>query len=142
MAALSPDQQDALAIENARLRAQADQRLDEIVRRQRVAEGLRDLLAVVNSNHDLDEILDEVLAQSNRLLGNDAGVVYLRTTEDDSILRVRAAHGLEQGELALELRVGSPTTGLAVAQSRTLVCYDLSAALDDKLRAADTRLVE
>ncbi|HET6315741.1 MAG TPA: GAF domain-containing protein [Chloroflexota bacterium] len=135
-------QQAALAIENARLRAQADQRLTEIVRRQQVAEGLRDLLVVVNSNHDLDEILDEVLAQSNRLLGNESGAVYLRTTEDESILRLRAAHGLEQGELALELRVGSPTTGLAVAQSRTLVCYDLVEALDDNLKAADTRLIE
>jgi GAF domain-containing protein len=135
-------QQAALAIENAKLRAQAEQRLSEIVRRQHVAEGLRDLLAVVNSNHDLDEILDEVLAQSSRLLGNDAGAVYLRANEDAEILRVRAAHGLEQGELALELRVGSPTTGLAVRQGRTLVCYDLLAALDDSLRAADTRLVE
>src|SRR5215471_18126766 len=115
-------QQAALAIENAKLRAQAEQRLSEIVRRQHVAEGLRDLLAVVNSNHDLDEILDEVLAQSGRLLGNDAGAVYLRANEDAEILRVRAAHGLEQGELALELRVGSPTTGLAVRQGRTLVC--------------------
>ncbi len=135
-------QQAALAIENATLRAQSDQRLNEIVRRQHVAEGMRDLLVVVNSNHDLDEILDEVLAQSSRLLGNDAGVVYLRDREHDDILRVRAAHGLEQGELALELRVGSPTTGLAVSQSRTLVCYDLMAALDDALRAADTQLVE
>lgn len=135
-------QQAALAIENARLRVQAEQRLTEIVRRQRVAEGLRDLLAVVNSNHDLDEILDEVLAQSSRLLGNDAGAVYLRDSEDGEILRVRAAHGLEQGELALELRVGSPTTGLAVSQGRTLVCYDLVEALTDNLPAAQTRLVE
>ncbi len=140
--ALTFSQQAALAIENSRLRAEADQRLTEILRRQHVAEGLRDLLAVVNSNHDLDEILDEILRQSGRLLGNDAGAVYLRDSEHGEILRVRAAHGLEQGELALELRVGSPTTGLAVSQGRTLVCYDLAAALDDKLRAADTRLAE
>src|SRR4029453_11928387 len=76
---LSPGfaQQGALAIENAHLRAQAEQRLKEIERRRRVAEALRDLLAVVNSNHDLDEILTEVLAQSSRLLGNDASAVYL-----------------------------------------------------------------
>jgi hypothetical protein len=68
-------QQAALAIENARLRSEAEQRLDGIQQRQRVAEALRDLMAVVNSNHDLDEILAEVLAQSSRLLGNDAGAV-------------------------------------------------------------------
>jgi GAF domain-containing protein/anti-sigma regulatory factor (Ser/Thr protein kinase) len=136
-------QQAALAIENAHLRAEAEQRLTEILRRQRVAEALRDLLAVVNSNHDLNEILDEVLAQSSRLLGNDAGAVYLRDDDDETLLRVRAAHGLEQSELALSVRVGSPTTGLAVAQSRTLVCYDLQEALaDEVLTAADTRLLE
>jgi GAF domain-containing protein len=136
-------QQAALAIENARLRAQADQRLTEIVRRQRVAEGLRDLLAVVNSNHDLDEILGEVLEQSSRLLGNDAGAVYLREGDASDLLRVRAAHGMEQSELALEIRVGSPTTGLAVGQGRTVVCYDLVDALsDDVARASDTVLAE
>ncbi|HEY3058393.1 MAG TPA: GAF domain-containing protein [Chloroflexota bacterium] len=136
-------QQAALAIENARLRAQADQRLTEIVRRQRVAEGLRDLMAVVNSNHDLDEILGEVLQQASRLLSCDAGAVYLRDTDDGELLRVRAAHGMEQSELALEIRVGSPTTGLSVGQSRTLVCYDLLEALtDDTSRASDSVLAE
>ncbi|MDQ3811599.1 MAG: GAF domain-containing protein, partial [Chloroflexota bacterium] len=134
-------QQAALAIEHARLKAEADQRLTEISRRQRVAEGLRDLLAVVNSNHDLDEILGEVLAQSSRLLGNDAGAVYLRDEQRTDVLRVRAAHGLEQRELAEEVRVGSPTTGLAVAEARTVVCYDLVAALSDDLaRAADSTI--
>jgi GAF domain-containing protein len=136
-------QQAALAIENARLRSQAEQRLREIERRQRVAEALRDLLAVVNSNHDLDEILTEILGQSSRLLGNDASVVYLRHNEHDDILRVRAALGLERDNLATEVRVGSPTTGLAVQQGRTLVCYDLTAALAyDVTRAADTHVEE
>ena len=136
-------QQGALAIENARLRVQAEQRLDEILKRQRVAEGLRDLLAVVNSNHDLDEILSEVLAQSSRLLGNEAGAVYLREHETSGLLRVRAAQGLEQSELAVELRVGSPITGLAVAQGRTLVCFDLVEAIaDEMVRADETHLEE
>jgi GAF domain-containing protein len=136
-------QQAALAIENARLRSEAEQRLNEIERRQQVAEALRDLMTVVNSNHDLDEILTEVLAQSNRLLGNDASAVYLLESGDSDILRVRAALGLEEDHLALELRLGSPTTGLAVQQGRTLVCHDLSQALAyDITRAADTQLEE
>ena len=134
-------QQAALAIENARLRSEAEQRLSEIKRRQQVAEALRDLMAVVNSNHDLDEILAEVLAQSSRLLGNDGGAVYLRDADDTDILRVRAAFGLERDHLAREVRVGSPTTGLAVQQGRTLVCHDLSAALAyDVSSASDTQL--
>ncbi|HEV7663432.1 MAG TPA: GAF domain-containing sensor histidine kinase [Chloroflexota bacterium] len=136
-------QQAALAIENAHLRAEAEQRVHEIERRRQVAEGLRDLLAVVNSNHDLDEILDEVLAQSSRLLGNDAGAVYLRDEQNCDILQARAAHGLDHDVLAAEVRVGSPTTGLAVQQGRTLVCHDLQAALAENVtRSSDTRLEE
>jgi GAF domain-containing protein len=122
-------QQAALAIENARLRGQAEQRLMEIERRQRVAEALRDLLAVVNSSHNLDQILDEVLGQSSQLLGNDASAVYLLDDEAEDVLRVRATQGLQPGDLAEQIRVGAPTTGLAVQQARTLVCFDLSAAL-------------
>jgi len=134
-------QQGALAIENARLRSEAEQRLADISRRQHVAEGLRDLLAVINSNHTIDEILAEVLTQSSRLLGNDAGAVYLRERQTDPILHVRAAVGLMPDQVAREVRVGSPTTGLAVERSKTLVCWDLRAALGDaSLRASDTRL--
>jgi GAF domain-containing protein len=122
-------QHAALAIENANLRSQAQQRLIEIVRRQRVAEALRDLLAVVNSNHNLDEILSEVLSQSSRLLGNDAGVVYLLDDASD-MLQVRATQGLERRNLALQMRRGSPITGLAVEQGRALVTCDFQAALD------------
>ena len=93
----------------------------------------------MNSNHDLDEILEEVLAQSSRLLGNDAGVVYLRASQDSDILRARAWLGIERQNLAMEIRIGSPTTGLAVLQGRTLVCEDLAAALtEDLVRASDT----
>src|SRR5437762_10945053 len=99
-------QQAALAIENARLRSEAEQRLHEIERRQHVAEGLRDLLAVVNSNHDLDEILSEVLAQASRLLGNDASAVYLRDDHDSDILQAHAARGLDRDILAAAVRVG------------------------------------
>ena len=108
-----------------------------------MAEALRDLLVVVNSNHDLDEILAEVLAQSSRLLGNDASVVYLRLSDNSDILRARASLGLEPGNLAREVRIGSPTTGLAVQQGRTLVCEDLARAIADELtHASDTLLQE
>jgi signal transduction histidine kinase len=134
-------QQGALALENARLRTQAEQRLAEIGRRQRVAEALRDLLAVVNSNHDLNQILVELLEQSSRLLGNEAGAIYLKEHDEDTTLRVKASMGLRREQIAERVRIGSPTTGLAVKQVRTLVCSDLSKALgDESLSAADTQL--
>src|SRR5207245_7681954 len=131
-----------LAIENSELRAESKQRLVELEGRRRVAEGLRDLLTVVNSNHDLDEILAEVMAQSSRLLGNDASIVYLRESETSDIMRARAWLGVDRDDLAMEVRIGSPTTGLAVQQGRTLVCEDLPAALSEQLHASETQLQE
>jgi GAF domain-containing protein len=56
---------------------------------------------------------------------------------------VRAAPGPDHEHLANEVRLGSPTTGLAVQQGRALVCDDLSAALAyDIARATDTRVEE
>jgi GAF domain-containing protein len=116
--------------------------LAELERRQHVAEALRDLLVIVNAGHNLDDILAEVLAQSGRLLGNDAGIVYLRDEQRHDILRARASLGMDSANLAQEVRVGSPTTGLAVAQGRTLVCEDLALALNDDLRSARDTLLE
>ncbi|MBV9326388.1 MAG: GAF domain-containing sensor histidine kinase [Chloroflexi bacterium] len=134
---------DALARENARLRREAEQRVLEIERRQRVAEGLRDLLAIVNSGHKLEEILAEVLAQSSRLLGNHAATVYLCDDPDSHLLLARAWVGMDVDTLAPQVRIGSPMTGLAVEQGRTLVCDDLAAALSDELtRSGETVLDE
>jgi GAF domain-containing protein len=111
------------------------------VERRRVAEGLRDLMAIVNSNNDLEDILVEVLGQSTRLLGNDASVIYLRDSDEADVLRARAWVGLEPDGLAREVRVGSPTTGLAVQLARTLVCDDLAAAaMEETTGAACTRV--
>ena len=114
----------------------------EIERRQRVAEGLRDLLAIVNSGHKLDEILAEVLAQSSRLLGNDAGIVYMCDEEQPDILRARASMGMDLDALAPQVRIGSPMTGLAVEQGRTLVCHDLASALRDDLTHSSETLLD
>ncbi len=133
---------DALARENARLRREAEQRVLEIERRQRVAEGLRDLLAVVNSGHKLDEILAAVLEQSSRLLGNQAGIVYLSHGPESDLLEARASMGMDTESLAPQIRIGSPTTGLAVLQHRTLVCDDLRAALSEEITGSSQTVLE
>ena len=71
-------------------------------RRRRVAEGMRDLLAVVNSTRSLDEILDSVLAQAADLLGSDAGSVLLLDGREgeQGVLTVRASRALVVGHRA------------------------------------------
>ncbi len=66
----------AVSIENARLYNAERDRHAEAERRRQVAEGLRDILAVLNSDRPFAEILDHIVAQAARLLGANAGLVF------------------------------------------------------------------
>ncbi len=76
------------------LERRVEERTHEIARRRQVAEGMRDILAILNSNRPLDEILHTILVQAGRLLGTDAGVVY-RLSGRDPMLDLESASGLE-----------------------------------------------
>jgi len=106
----------ALTIENARLYRAEQERLAEVERRRQVAEGLRDILTVLNSNRPLDEILDHIVAQAVRLLSTDAVAVY--RLQEDGLLNVQASRGLDPDYIAMKIPVGRGTTGRAVQECR------------------------
>ncbi|MBW7885727.1 MAG: PAS domain-containing protein, partial [Caldilineaceae bacterium] len=54
---------------NRDLARQMAERTQELERRRQVAEGLRDLLTILNSNRPLQEILDYIVAAASELLG-------------------------------------------------------------------------
>jgi signal transduction histidine kinase len=98
---------------------------------RRVAKGLRDLLAVVNSNRAVDDVLDHLLAQADQLLGSAAGAIYLLSEDaEPDMLFVRRARGLGDHQAHRRVRVGWPVTGLAVERLRPVVCQDVAAAVD------------
>ena len=53
-----------------------DEQLQERERRRDIAEGLRGILAVLNSNKPLDAILDYITLYAARLLEADAVAIY------------------------------------------------------------------
>ncbi|MBI4787143.1 MAG: PAS domain S-box protein [Chloroflexi bacterium] len=65
----------AISIENARLYRAEQDRHAESERRREVAEGMRDILKILNSNRPLSEILDYIVNQASRLLNSDAGLI-------------------------------------------------------------------
>ncbi len=103
--AMALGDQAALAIENARLYREEHARREETERRRRVAESLRDVLAVLNSNLPLELILRQVVLQATSLLRPDAVVLY-RLDEADDELVINASDGLDDG-LARMLRIPS-----------------------------------
>ncbi len=72
-------------------------RTQEIERRRRVAEGLRDVLTILNTARPLEEILDLIVEQASQLLETDAIAIYRQDREGD-VPHVQAARYLGNPE--------------------------------------------
>jgi len=122
-------QQVALAVENARLYQREHEGHEEAERRQEVAEGLYQILTVLNSRQSLDDTLDFIVKQACRLLGSDAASISQLQAEA-GILTVQAASGLEPEDASsIKIPVGQAADGRAVAQRIPVPVADSLAAL-------------
>ncbi len=84
-----------VALENARLYQQEQERRREADKRRLVAEGLRDILTILNSNRPLDEILESIVKQAIRLTGSNAGVIYRYDAPSQNLI-IEAGNGLPE----------------------------------------------
>ena len=90
------------------LERRVEERTREIERRRRVADSLRDVLGILNSNRPLQEILEHITYQASYLLGAEATAIY-RLQEEDEPLSILASYGLPEESLA---RAGLGSTSL------------------------------
>ena len=128
--ALAFADQASIAIENARLHEQAAQQTREVERRRAVAEGLRDLLPVVNSGRPMREILNAVAIQASRLLEGDASSIFLPGTASAGFLVMEAAHGIGQGDTRSSLPLDTSATGIAFLKRKPVAVYDFAAVFE------------
>lgn len=117
--------------EHRRVQQGWEQRLAEglrdLARRRQAAERLIDILALVNSNHPLDDILAQLIRQLSQLLGADAGAIYW-LPEPGGLLRVRVVHGMNADAVAIRVPADSGPIGLAVTQRRPVAAsFELAA---------------
>jgi PAS domain S-box-containing protein len=110
------------------------ERTHEVERRSKVAEGLRDILAILNSQRPLDEILDHIVAQASRMLGADAVAIY-RLHTDEGVLRIQAAWGLDADYISdMEVPMGQLAVGRVILSREPLAIPDISAILQQQPR--------
>jgi signal transduction histidine kinase/ligand-binding sensor domain-containing protein len=83
----------SIARQNRELEDQIEERTSEIEQRRQVAEGLRDILAIINSNQPLDEILHHIVVQANTLLESDA-CVLCRFNIPEETIHIESHHQL------------------------------------------------
>lgn len=115
-----------IGLENARLYQEEQERRYEAEQRRQVAEGLRDILTVLNSSRPLNEILDYIVAQAGRLLGSQA-VSLFRLQDKNGPLKVQAAHGLPAEYVAtMEIPVGEALIGRAVQHRQPMAVPDIT----------------
>jgi len=74
-------------------RREEQERRQEADRRRRIAESLGEVLAVLNSDQVLDQVLDYIAVQARQLLGPHAAVIF-RLEEETGTLAIQAARGL------------------------------------------------
>jgi PAS domain S-box-containing protein len=92
------------------LERRVEERTRELERRQRVSDGLRDILAVLNSNLSLEEILGHITAQACQMLHADASAIF---RNEDSLggATIEASYGLPNPYNVSALRLQSPSAG-------------------------------
>ena len=104
-------------IQKEHLEFEVAQRTEEIEQRRKVAESLRDILTVLNSNRPLDEILGLIADQTARLLACD-GIAIYRFRPEEGVLTIQTASGLGPDYVTgLAVPLGKGVTGIA-AQTR------------------------
>ncbi len=134
--------QIGLAAENARLFELERAKQLEAERRRTVAEGLREILAVLNSNRPLQETLDSIIGQTCRVTGSDAASL-LQKESPDSPFTIQSACGLDADYVsAIRFSAGKGGAGRALAQRGPVMVTDAAALVDQFARDPDPQFAE
>jgi PAS domain S-box-containing protein len=116
------------------------ERTQEIEQRRRVAEGLHDLLTVLNSSRSLDEILCYILDKASSLLGTESGAIYRLEDQHDEF-SIQASRGLPAAYVdQLTFPVDQSFLGQAVLNRQPFIITDLkTAAWDEQIVLSEQR---
>ncbi len=128
--------QAAVALENARLYRQEADRLAEAQRRREVAEGLLDILASLNSDRPLTQLLNYIATLAHKLLHTDAVAIY-RLDAEANVLRIQAAQGLDASYVEnMFVGVGYGAVGQAVVTREPVAIPELRTEEADEANSA------
>jgi len=120
--ALAFANQVAVAMENAYL-------YHEEQERRQVAESLRDILAILNSNLPLPETLAHIIQQASRLLEADAAVIY-HIDQEARLTTIEATFGMPEAFQQLEtLPLVNTSANRATLNGQTYIVSNLQAAM-------------
>jgi PAS domain S-box-containing protein len=98
------------------LERRVQERTREIERRRQVSDTLRDILAILNSDRPLAEILQHIVAQANLLLQADASAIYQLQDAEPAVI-IQASCGLSREQLDNPFNLTLPAAVKQVASN-------------------------
>ena len=110
--------------------------------RRDVAEGLRGILAVLNSDKPLDAILDYITLYACRLLEADAVAIY-RLQPETNLLHIQSSIGLSEEYLAHStIPLGQGATGQAVLHATPVAITNIATAMDILVQPVSSQVLD
>ena len=131
--------QAVIAIENARLFQELQERTAQLARSVEELRALGEVGQAVSSSLDLQQVLSTIVANATRLAGADGGVVY-EYDEAAGVFEVRAAEGMTAAMVdalqAAKIRLGESVVGRAGAARAPYQVTDVAGSdlLDPTIR--------
>jgi two-component system nitrate/nitrite sensor histidine kinase NarX len=120
---------ERLVDSNRSLEAMVAARTHEIERRRQVAESLREMVLILNSERPLAEILDYIVATASSLLGTESSAIFTLQADGET-LAIQTPHGLPPGYATqLRLPVKRSLLGRAILNRQPVVISNLASAL-------------
>ncbi len=99
-------------------------------RRRQIAEGLRDILAAINSSLSLDIILSVINTQARSLLGADAVAIY--RLQKNGLLTIQSSISLDDDYVSLAvIPLGVLATGRAAQELKPINIPDIALVQND-----------
>lgn len=115
---------EALRRHASELEQRVAERTREIERRRQVAEGLHDILTILNTARPLEEILDYIVEQAHRLLATDAVAIYRQNGKGGPPQVVAARQLDEHPSLREGIAVGQGAIGHTVREGQPISLAD------------------
>lgn len=126
-----------LAAYSRELAQQVADRTQELERRRQVAEGLRDLLTILNSNRPLQEMLDYIVKTATQLLGTSSGAIYALQPNGKTLV-AQATCGLPPAYTAnLTFAADKSFLGQAIVKRQPVVVSNIAATLAEQPDSLD-----
>jgi PAS domain S-box-containing protein len=108
------------------LERRVEERTREIERRRQVSDGLGHIVAMLNSNHPLEAILDRIVTQATLLLNANASAIYL-IQDRQRQLAAQVSQGLDPDLSQTPLPLNDENTaGFVTLHGQTVVLSDLA----------------